>query len=174
MGRTEPSIAIPDEALALPEDGASETTTRRLERRPGAVRVRFIDETADYQTGAVVIRSEDAAATGGGVDLDLPVVCGGGLARATAERALEGEATQSLALTLMLGPLEALRLEPGDGVRRGGRDWRVTRMDLDETPKAVLEPASPPRPVVEDDDWRGGETPGTVGRRSWRCWICRR
>ncbi len=163
MGRTESAIAIPDEALALPEDGASETTTRRLERRPGAVRVRFIDETADYQTGAVVVRSEDRAATGGGVDMDLPVVCGGSLGRATAERALEGEATQSLALTLALGPLEALRLEPGDGVRRGGRDWRVTRMDLDEAPKAVLEPASAPRPVVEDDDWRGGETPGTVG-----------
>lgn len=49
-------------------------------------------------------------------------------------------------------------------MRRGERDWRVTRMDLDETPKAVLEPASAPLRVVEDDDWRGGETPGTVLR----------
>ena len=31
------------------------------------------------------------------------------------------------------------------------------------TPKAVLEPKAARRPVIEDDDWRGGETPGTVG-----------
>ncbi len=158
---TETGVTIDEAALALPEDWASETTARRLEPRPGAARVRFIDETADYQTGAVVVRSEDGAATGGGVDLDLPVVCGGGLARATAERALDGETVESL--TLALGPLEALRLEPGDGVRRDGTDWRVTRLDLDETPKAVLEPLRARRSVIEDDDWRGGETPGTVG-----------
>ncbi|MDQ1155411.1 glycoside hydrolase/phage tail family protein [Brevundimonas sp. SORGH_AS_0993] len=161
LGRVQTGLTIDEAALALPEDGASETTTRRLEPRPGAARVRFIDETADYQTGAVVVRSEDGAATGGGVDLDLPVVCGGGLARTTAERALDGEAVETL--TVALGPLEALRLEPGDGVRRGGRDWRVTRLDLDETPKAGLEPLAARGPVIEDDDWRGGETPGAAG-----------
>ena len=41
-----------------------------------------------------------------------------------------------------LGPLEALRLEPGDAVAVEGRDgvWRVARIELDEEPRAVLTP----------------------------------
>lgn len=134
LGRMETVVEIAGEALALPDGGAAETATRTLEPRAGEARVRFIDETADYQTGAVVVRSDDAAATAGGVDLDLPLVCGGGMATAAAQRALDGESVE--ARTLALGPLEALRLEPGDGVRLEGRsgDWRVTRVTSDETP----------------------------------------
>jgi len=163
LGRVETVVEIAGEALALPDGGAAETATRTLEPRAGEARVRFIDETADYQTGAVVARSDDAAATAGGVDLDLPLVCGGGLAKAAAQRALDGEGVE--ARTLALGPLEALRLEPGDGVRLEGRsdDWRVTRVTSDETPSAVLEPV-PARRMVEDDGaWRVGETPVVVG-----------
>jgi len=162
LGRVETVVEIAGEALALPENGAAEAATRTLEVRAGEARVRFIDETADFQTGAVVVRS-DAVATGGGVDLDLPLVCGGGLARAAAERALDGESAE--AKTLALGPLEALRLEPGDGVRLEGRpgDWRVMRMTADETPSAVLEPLLARRVVKDDGAWRGGETPAVVG-----------
>jgi hypothetical protein len=150
------------EALALPEDGASETATRRLEASPGEARVRFIDETADYQTGAVVVRSEAKGATGGGVDLDLPVACGSGLARAAAERALDGAAVESL--TLALGPLEAMRLEPGDVVRPEGwdGDWRVVRVTADETPSTVLERVIAGG-VHEDEGPRGGEGAVVVG-----------
>ncbi|MEN5362621.1 baseplate multidomain protein megatron [Brevundimonas intermedia] len=156
LGRVETVVEIAGEALALPETGTAEA-------RAGEARVRFIDETADYQTGAVVVRSDDAAATAGGVDLDLPLVCGGGLARAAAERALAGEGVEAKALAL--GPLEALRLEPGDGVLLDGvaGDWRVMRTTADETPSAVMEPVAS-RQVVEDDGvWRGGETPAVVG-----------
>ena len=163
LGRTATCADLRREALALPEQEAAETATRALEPRPGEARVRFIDETADYQTGAVVVRSGDEAATAGGVDLDLPLVCGGGLARAAAERALDGEGVE--AKTLALGPLEALRLEPGDGVRLDGvaGDWRVMRTTADETPSAVLEPLLARRAIEDDGGWRGGETPAVVG-----------
>jgi hypothetical protein len=163
LGRVETVVEIAGVALALPDGGAAETATRTLEPRAGEARVRFIDETADYQTGAVVVRSDDAAATAGGVDLDLPLVCGGGLATAAAQRALDGEGVE--ARTLALGPLEALRLEPGDGVRLEGRsdDWRVMRVTSDETPSAVLEPVTARRVVEDDGVWRGGETPAVVG-----------
>ncbi|GLK47285.1 phage host specificity protein [Brevundimonas intermedia] len=165
LGRTAACTDLRREALALPDQGAAETATRALEARPGEARVRFIDETADYQTGAVTARAEDAgtAATGGGVDLDLPLACDGGLARAAAERALDvaGAETTSLAL----GPLEALRLEPGDVVRLDGcdGDWRVTRTTADETPSAVLEPVGARRIYEDQAGGRGGEAPAVVG-----------
>ena len=150
-------------ALALPERGASAAAVRTLEDRPTVARVRFIDETADYQTGAVVVRSDDARAQGGGVDLDLPVVCGGGLARAAALDVLAGSGME--AATVALGPLEALRLEPGDVVRLEGRggDWRVMRLMADETPSAVLEPVTSRGTYEDAGAWRGGETPVVVG-----------
>ncbi|MDZ4372297.1 MAG: phage tail protein, partial [Phenylobacterium sp.] len=149
-------------ALALPDEGAAETATRTLEARPGEARVRFIDETADYQTGAVVVRA-DVVATGGGVDLDLPLACGGGLARAAAMRALDGAAAE--AVSLGLGPLEALRLEPGDVLRLEGRDgdWRVMRTAADETPSVVLEPVGERRTYEDEGGRSGGETPAVIG-----------
>jgi hypothetical protein len=163
MGRAETFAQVQAEALALLDGGGAQATTRMLEPRAGEARVRFIDETADYQTGAVVARSEDAAATGGGIDLDLSMICGDGLAMAAARRALDGDGAE--AMTLALGPLEALRLEPGDGVRLAGTagDWRVMGVTADETPSAVLEPIPPQSLVEEDGGWRLGETPEVVG-----------
>ena len=163
LGRTHPLAEIGGDALALPETGASETATRTLEARPGEARVRFIDETAEYQTGAVVVRSDADDATGGGVDLELPVVCGGGLAKAAAQRALDGSTAETL--TLALGPLEALGLEPGDAVKVVGRegDWRVTRTTADETPSAELAPIATRRLVEDAQGWRGGGAPVVIG-----------
>ncbi|GAA0193146.1 hypothetical protein QOZ96_000380 [Brevundimonas nasdae] len=163
LGQVETALTLQDAALALPDKGGSEAATRSLEPRAGVARVRFIDETADYQTGAVVLRSDDAGATGGGIDLDLPVVCGGGLARAAAMRALEGASADRSVLAL--GPLETLRLEPGDVVKRAGRagDWRVTRLELDEAPSATLEPVVRRGTPEDDDGWRGGEAPAVIG-----------
>lgn len=162
-GRVAAEGILAAQALALPERGASISATRTLEARPAVARVRFIDETADYQTGAVVVRSDDAAATGGGVDLDLPVVCGGGLAKAAALEALAGEGVE--AVTAALGPLEAMRLEPGDVVELEGHagDWRVMRLTADETPSAVLEPATTRARIEDGGGWRGDEATAVVG-----------
>ena len=132
-------MTLAAEALALPDEGASLKAERVLEPGPGAARVRYIDGEADYQTGSVVVRS---AGEGGGIDLDLPAVCSAALARAAAKRALEAGGGERL--TALLGPLEALTLEPGDVVTVEGRsgDWRVMRLDGDETPSVLLEPVS--------------------------------
>ncbi|WP_292044441.1 MULTISPECIES: glycoside hydrolase/phage tail family protein [unclassified Brevundimonas] len=162
-GRAAVEGELTADALALPERGASVSATRTLEARPSTVRVRYIDETADYQTGAAVVRSDDQGATGGGVDLDLPVVCGGGLAKAAALDVLTGAGME--AVTVALGPLDAMRLEPGDMVRLDGRagDWRVMRTTADETPSAELEPVTERARQEDDGGWRGGEAPTVVG-----------
>ena len=136
----EPTVAsVTLETMALPEEGGSLKVERVLEPTPGAARVRYIDGDAGYQTGSVVVRS---AGEGGGVDLDLPAVCSGALARAAAERALEAGETDRL--TVLPGPIKALALEPGDTVtvEGYGGDWRVVRLDMEEMPAAVLEPLS--------------------------------
>ena len=154
------NVTVLDEAaLALPDDGVLARGDRLLEARPGVARVRFIDEAADYQTGASTVRGDGEA---GGVDLDLPAVCGAGLARSAAKRllAVGGEDR----LTVALGPLEALRLEAGDVVSLAGRegDWRIARVSLDETPSAVLEPVVAFDAAAEPPNWRGGDD-ATVG-----------
>ena len=160
IGDEAAAAALTREAMALPDEGASLKVERVLELKPGVARVRYIDGEAGYQTGSAVVRS---SGEGGGVDLDLPAVCSGALARAAAERALEvGGADR---LTAMLGPMEALLLEPGDTVTVEGRSggWRVMRLDMDETPSAVLEPVSVIR--VGEDDGRptSGEVPAASG-----------
>jgi hypothetical protein len=125
--------------------------------------VRFIDETADYQTGSVTARAEQGG-DGGGVDADLPVVCDAALATSAARRALatggEGER-----LTVRLGPLQALKLEPGDVVEVEGRagEWRAVRLDWDEQPTATLEPVVRIASAEATPDWRPGEPPIVVG-----------
>ncbi|GAA0609674.1 glycoside hydrolase TIM-barrel-like domain-containing protein [Brevundimonas kwangchunensis] len=125
------------DALALDDEGVAVKAERVLERQPREARVRFIDGGADYQTGSATARQ---AGEGGGVDLALSAVCTAATGRAVAERALATAGGERL--TVRPGPLELLALEPGDVVAVEGRegDWRVARLDLDETPTAVLEP----------------------------------
>jgi hypothetical protein len=151
-------LTLAEEAMALPYEGSSVRADRRLEAQPGAARVRFIDGNADYQTGAVVVRSEGDA---GGVDLDLPAVCTAATARAAAERVLAGADGRSL--TVALGPLEMLTLEPGDRVEVEGQPgvWRVVRLDQDETPSVMLEPVVDVA-AGEDDVTPGPGEPGSV------------
>ncbi|MGV9008660.1 baseplate multidomain protein megatron [Brevundimonas sp.] len=160
LGEGVVDLTLAQEAMALPDDGGSVRADRRLEPRPNAARVRFIDGNADYQTGAVVVRS---GGDGGGVDLDLPAVCTGATARSAAERVLAGE--EGRRLTVALGPLEMLRLEPGDRVEVEGHAgvWRAVRLDQDETPSVVLEPVVEVE-VGEDDGVPGpGESGDAVG-----------
>ena len=156
-------LRLTAKALALPEEGASLAAERSLEPRPEVARVRFIDDTADYQTGSVVARAEGGGEAGG-LDADLPLVCDGELATMLARRALAAGA-EGERLTARLGPLEALRLEPGDMVEVEGRvgEWRVARLDWDEQPTATLEPVVRVAPGEATPDWRPGEPPTVVG-----------
>ncbi|MCS6622768.1 glycoside hydrolase/phage tail family protein [Roseibacterium beibuensis] len=158
-------LALTAEVLSLPPEGASMRRDRTLEARPGAARVRFIDGDADYQTGSAVVRT---AGEGGGLDMDLPAVCSKALALATAARALE--AGREDWLTVLLGPLEAIALEPGDTVAVAGdsRDWRATRIDANEAPSAVLDPVSTVRIGMDDGTPSTGEGPIATGAPFFR------
>jgi hypothetical protein len=154
---------VTDEALAWPDAAVSpEQAARRLEPAPDAVRVRFIDEAADYQTGAAAART--AAVGGGSEDVDLPLVTEPAGARRVAERRLRTIRAERDTLTLEVGPLEALRREPGDRVVVEGRNglWRVARVDVDERPSLTLtrceagDTTSGPEPWAEPG---GGEPP---------------
>jgi hypothetical protein len=153
------------EAMALGDEGGSVSAERVLEPRPAAARVRYINGSADYQTGSVVVR---AAGDGGGIDLDLPAVCSGALARAAAERMLDASVAERL--TVKLGPLETLALEPADAVAVEGRtgDWRIVRVDLDEGPSALLEPVSATAVGEEDGPATAGEVVGPTGAPFFR------
>lgn len=165
VGDEPPVAELTLTGMALPDEGASLKAERVLERRPGVARVRYIDGEAGYQTGSAVVRS---AGEGGGVDLDLPAVCSGALARSAAERALEAGSADRL--TILPGPVEVLALEPGDTVTVEGRGggWRVMRLDMDETPSAVLEPVT--SVVAGEDDGRpsAGEAPTSSGAPFFR------
>jgi hypothetical protein len=137
IGEEAQGLTLMMDQLAVGDEGDGLRRERSLEARPTAARVRFIGEERDYQTGSVVVRAEGAE-DGGGADVDLPAVCGAALATALAERTLAAAGDERL--TVALGPLEALRLEPGDrvGVEGQAGTWRVERVMLDETPGAAL------------------------------------
>lgn len=136
-GDEAPTRELRLDSLALDDEGAAVKAERVLERQPREARVRFIDGGADYQTGSATARQ---SGEGGGVDLVLPAVCTAATGRTVAERTLATSGGERL--TVRPGPLELLALEPGDVVTVEGHegDWRVARLDLDETPTAVLEP----------------------------------
>jgi hypothetical protein len=153
IGQQGPYLTLAANDLAL-RDAAGPTRTRALKPRPESARVRYIDEGADYQTGAVTVRAEQEA-SGGGVDADLPAVCSAGLAGTLAQRLLNGGGADRL--TVGLGPLDGLRIEPGDTILVEGEagGWRVERLTLDESPTAVLAPWDAMQgPGDEPDRWR--------------------
>lgn len=164
VGGVPPTADLQASALARPDEGPSVRATRVLEPAPESVRVRFIDEAADYQTGAIVLRSPTATG-GGGVDADLPAVCSSAMATAMAQRVLARAEAREV-LTLSLGPLDALRLEPGDGatIEDHPGNWRIRRIDLDEQPRAELALAVETPRAAGPETWRPGEAPGLVGR----------
>jgi hypothetical protein len=166
LGRTTLDLTVSVESLALPDEGAGVRADRSLEPRPEAARVRFSDEAADYQTGAVVVRGDG---DGGAVDLDLAVVCAAGQATAVAGRLLAEGGDQD-GLTLALDPLTTLRLEPGDGVAVEGREglWRVVRVVADETPSAVVERVREAKTGVVETGWRIGAAPVVTGAPLFR------
>ena len=165
IGEEPPATTIKPETLALPLKGGALRADRKLEESPASARVRFIDADSGYVTGSAVAR---APGEGGGLDLDLPAVCGRSLAEAAARRALEAAGRDRL--TIRPGPLHMLALEPGDTVRLpgDGRRWRVVRSDVAETPACVLEPAETAPVLVADNAPRAQPGASGFGRPFFR------
>ncbi|HYG27536.1 MAG TPA: glycoside hydrolase/phage tail family protein, partial [Caulobacteraceae bacterium] len=140
--------------LALPEKAEARVLTRTLAAPPDVVRLRFIDEAADYQTGALTVR-RDPAGGGDAAMVELPMVMTAGEAERIARRMLSRATAARDEAVVHISPLKALALEAGDVIEMEeveGR-WRVVRLDLDENPKAVLqacEPAEAPVGVLPD------------------------
>lgn len=145
VGRDGPVAAtLNEDDLAIPDDRPASVESRALETPPDELRLRFIDETADYRVGGLTVRRDPA--TGGGIQLvDLPIVGTATLAEQVGRRALaRGQAARDTRAA-RLSPLAALRVEPGDRLGFAGdpRVWRVARVDRDERPGASLEAAEP-------------------------------
>ncbi len=154
-GPTATEVVIARDALALADGRPSVRLDRRLEAAPATVRARFVDGEAGYRTGAVAARGPGA---GEEVALDLAIVCPPETAEDAARRVLRDERAETL--TLALGPLDALRLEPGDAVAVEGfdGDWRVERVVRDESPSAALRRA-PTAPAVGAVEGPKGDEP---------------
>lgn len=146
VGRDAPVAAtLGVDDLALPDGKpAALRVSRTLQPPPDEVRVRFIDEGADYQTGSAGARLADAG--GGGADLDLPIVMDRATAEAAAWRALRTPRAEADAAVVNVSPLTALTLEAGDVIAAEGLEglWRVTRVDADENPRLTLARAEAP------------------------------
>ncbi|RZJ43799.1 MAG: hypothetical protein EON86_04540, partial [Brevundimonas sp.] len=156
LGDPEPTFVLSTGLMALADDGQAVCMDRQLEARAVTARVRFMDGARDYQTGSTLVRQ---AGDGGTINLDLPAVCGSALAKAAAERALKDGSGRRAKATL--GPLQALMLEPGDGVTLEGLagEWCVTGLELAEQSIATLEP----RTVVSVDAEGDIPTPAPGG-----------
>lgn len=153
------ALAIDD--LAIREEAAALALDRRLEPTPVEARVRFIDEASAFQIGAVSARGETGE--GGGVDIDLPLVCSSALAEGVAARVL---AADREALRIDLGPEDALMLEAGDRVLVEGceGDWRIDSIDHGETVSALLTRGGSDGDVVDSEiRWRESEPPTRIG-----------
>ena len=143
------ALDLGDDDLAWPEDREAPVQAVRTMTAPvQALRLRFIDAARDYQTGSILVRRDDGE---GSADLDAPLVLAAADARAVAERLLA--AADPREVTAHLSPLAALRLEPGDRLSLDDATWRVTRIDLDEHPRARLAPVVEPVRVGGDLDW---------------------
>ncbi|GGL45080.1 baseplate multidomain protein megatron [Caulobacter rhizosphaerae] len=143
------AVTLGEDDLPWPEDRAApQSAARTLAAPVQALRLRFIDAARDYQTGSVIVRREDGE---GSADLDAPLVLAAADARAVAERLLATADPREA--TVHLSPLAALRLEPGDRLVLDGATWRVTRVDLDEHPRAQLAPVVDPVRAGGDLDW---------------------
>ena len=149
------AATLAEEDLALPDGQEASSRTRALETPPDEVRLRFIDETADYRIGGLTVRRDPA--DGGGVRvIDLPIVATAGLAARVGRRLLARDQAARDGVVAQLSPLAALRVEAGDRLALAGDDrtWRVVGLDLDERPRVGLERAEPAEtPVGGPPDW---------------------
>ena len=157
-GSEPPAATLDPLGFALPDEGETTTRTRTAQARHAAARVRFINEGADYQTGSVTVRGEVEGDT---VDLDLPAVCSAALATAVARDALDDEGGDGM--TVRLGPVDGLKLEPGDVVRLDEAVWRIERLSRAEDVQATLARVTDGAVGEARPVWSAGEADRPVG-----------
>lgn len=145
-------LTLDDLALAQAGTGRGKII-RDLEPVVDQVRVRFMDERADYQVGSVHYRRDPSYGTGTS-DMDLPMVISETVARATARRTLSVMEAERERLTLSVSPLMALKAEPGDVMEVEGYDgiWRVVRVHVEEQPSLSLVRLAETEAPTSDDD----------------------
>ena len=152
------AVHLSAEQLALIEDGFGlGHISRDLTPPVDQVRVRFVDERADYQIGAVSVRRE-LGQWGGSLDIDLPIVTTEPIALRAARHALASLEAERDRLSVPVGPLLALQAEPGDLITLDAFDgvWRVERV-RHEAPSRLdlVRSASPDAEGVDPDPaWR--------------------
>ncbi|KSB88725.1 hypothetical protein AS593_20030 [Caulobacter vibrioides] len=152
VSRSGPALGtLGEDDLAWPEDReAPASAARRLEEPAGAVRLRFVDLARDYQAGGLIVRAGSGALT---LDVEAPLVLTAVQAGAIARRRLEAESAARRERIVHLSPLAALAWEAGDRVALDGQAWRVTRVDVDERPRATLLPVLPAVGETGVIDW---------------------
>lgn len=151
------AVTLAEDSLALPDGRGSQRASRTLEAPCDVVRLRYIDETAEYQIGGATVR-RDPAGAGDVAQADLPMVLTAARAERIGRRLLARTAAAVEDAEICLSPLDALRLEPGDRVRLPGDDrtWRIERIDLDEQRRAGLTLVEP---SANGEDVEGDWTP---------------
>jgi hypothetical protein len=148
------AMTLGDDDLAWPEDrDAPVAAVRTLTAPVQTLRLRFIDAARDYQTGAVIVRRETAARA-------APT--------STRRWCWPPPRPGPWPSACWRPPIRARRRppvapgRPAPGARRparpaqcdgDGATWRVTRIDLDEHPRAQLAPVVDPVRAGGDLDW---------------------
>jgi hypothetical protein len=161
------AVVLEPDDLAWPDSAeAPERCGRGSDETPSGARVRFVDDTTEYAVAVATIAAE-AAARGGVLDMELPVVAGRGLAERVARRRLSRASTEAEDAVVHLSPEQVLQIEPGDRLRLGRSEavWRVVQVHFDEAPRAKLVRVAPSDAASGSvqSDWRPGELAAFAG-----------
>ena len=116
--------------LVRSDNGPVLTVSRQdIEIEPKDVRLHFIEQGRDYQSGTATARNLSAE-TVRIVDMQAPVVLDGSQAKQIANNLLDQNLVENSALTFVIAPNQ-LAFEPGDIVTLSGQDgnWQITDLE---------------------------------------------
>jgi hypothetical protein len=141
-------LTLTADDLALPDDEPADLqASRTLKPLPDVIRVRYVDQGNDYQTGTAAAMTQ-LPLGGGTADLDLPIVMAREDAERIAARLLRRLHAERDGATVYTGMATALMAEPGDVATIDGVTglWRVSRAEANEKPSLSLLRAEAPDP----------------------------
>ena len=143
-----PSLTLTADDLALPDDEPADLqASRTLKPLPDVIRVRYVDQGNDYQTGTAAAMTQ-LPLGGGTADLDLPIVMGREDAERIAARLLRRLHAERDGSTVFTSLDVGLTAEPGDIASIDGVAglWRVSRAEANEKPSLSLLRVEAPDP----------------------------